>query len=253
MTDYEVTQKLKLLPDRESSRIVKRYEHEGVQWAHFLEHYTGSLGESSNKIEDFFEEIRERLDLWSKGIYTIEDTAQVLADMLESDGDNEWEVGGRVQILYSKIENAIRSGALILREKGIPVDVASLQGSRIRYWRRLRADDVNAWLKAVDARYELKHPYSDSKQESDAQERPAQLGTVPVQRSVAQGTAILEKLTALGYTATSLPNRQSGTAGTKATVKLALGTQGIWSGSTVFDKAWGRLRADGRIAEVKPS
>lgn len=71
----------------------------------------------------------------------------------------------------------------------------------------------------------------------------------PVQRSFAQDAAILAALKKLGYMPASLPKRQPGKPWVKSAVKSALGNKGIWAPTTVFDKAWDRLRTSGAIAE----
>ena len=67
--------------------------------------------------------------------------------------------------------------------------------------------------------------------------------------STAQEGEIVEKLKELGFTPDSLPKRKSGKPWVKSQVKTALGNKEMWAHTTVFDKAWERLRADGRIAE----
>jgi hypothetical protein len=72
----------------------------------------------------------------------------------------------------------------------------------------------------------------------------------PVLRSIAQENAILCQLKNLGFAPDQLPQRHPGRSGVKAKVKAALGTSGMWVSQKVFDKAWERLRSDGRVAEV---
>ena len=70
----------------------------------------------------------------------------------------------------------------------------------------------------------------------------------PISRFAAQESAILAEILALGHIPTKLPGSPPGRPGVKAQVKAALGRSGIWSGPTVFGKAWDRLRLDTRIA-----
>lgn len=71
----------------------------------------------------------------------------------------------------------------------------------------------------------------------------------PVPRQRAQETAILEKLRELGYDPQALPPYGPGQrSAAKAGVEAALGNKGMWTGATVFDKAWGRLTGNNEIA-----
>jgi hypothetical protein len=71
----------------------------------------------------------------------------------------------------------------------------------------------------------------------------------PVPRFFAQEEAILVEIKKLGHDPLDLPRNPPGKRGIKAQVKDTLGGSGVWSGSTVFRKAWERLRAEKRIAE----
>jgi hypothetical protein len=64
----------------------------------------------------------------------------------------------------------------------------------------------------------------------------------------AQEEAILQQLVRMGYDPMRLPEREPGKPGAKAATKRAIGKAGTWSRPTVFEKAWKRLRTDGRIA-----
>jgi hypothetical protein len=68
---------------------------------------------------------------------------------------------------------------------------------------------------------------------------------LPVQEEV-----ILEELRALGYVPSSLPKNTPGKAGVKKTVQVKLANHPVFSGSKTFSKAWERLRADARIANL---
>lgn len=57
-----------------------------------------------------------------------------------------------------------------------------------------------------------------------------------------QETVILECLRNLGYDPTSLPRPRQGKSGPKSQVRQELKGRVLFAGSTVFDKAWDRLR-----------
>ena len=67
-------------------------------------------------------------------------------------------------------------------------------------------------------------------------------------RFVAQESEILAVIKALVQDPLQLPKNSPGKSGVKAQVKDMLGKSGYWSGSTVFSKAWERMRASGVIA-----
>ncbi len=72
----------------------------------------------------------------------------------------------------------------------------------------------------------------------------------PKQRSAAQYEAILTAIRAAGHDPKALPPRQPGRAGIKRHVRTQLeGTTLFPSGSTVFDRAWERLRQQDDIAD----
>ena len=76
--------------------------------------------------------------------------------------------------------------------------------------------------------------------------QPNRQPSTPAQRE----SAILAKIVELGHDPKNIPKAESGKAGVKSTVKKSLGSRGIWSGSTVFDKAWEKLRANCDVADA---
>lgn len=69
----------------------------------------------------------------------------------------------------------------------------------------------------------------------------------PKQRSQAQDLAILSALRLKGYDPSSLPPYKQGKPGVKAEIRAALGSNGLWAGTRVFDKAWERLLSNKEI------
>lgn len=69
----------------------------------------------------------------------------------------------------------------------------------------------------------------------------------PVQRSAAQDAAVLAALKAMGIDPLAVPKNEAGKAGTKAEVRAALASNALFTGTTVFDKAWERLSTRGEI------
>lgn len=72
----------------------------------------------------------------------------------------------------------------------------------------------------------------------------------PLQRSSAQDSMILTAILKAGHTPLSLPVNEPGKAGVKAEIRNALRNEKLFTGSTVFDKAWERLRKQGDIADT---
>lgn len=75
--------------------------------------------------------------------------------------------------------------------------------------------------------------------------------STPISRFSAQETAILDMVKSLGYVPTQLPPNSPGKPGVKSRVKAALGSSGIWAKTTVFSKAWERLRATKEIDSTR--
>lgn len=72
----------------------------------------------------------------------------------------------------------------------------------------------------------------------------------PVQRFAAQDAAVLEAIREHGHDPLGLPPNEPGKPGVKAAMRQALtGTPLFPKNSTVFDKAWDRLRASKEIAD----
>ena len=128
----------------------------------------------------------------------------------------------------------------------------------------VKSDDVNAWLGSMGVTHRWLPPDAvhapadafidigdapEAMSEANVALRPMQ--EAPMQRSQAQDTEILKLLSNKGYEPLELPPYRPGVAGVKAEIKSALGNKGMWSGATVFDKAWERLSGSGRIAYKK--
>lgn len=71
----------------------------------------------------------------------------------------------------------------------------------------------------------------------------------PMQRSAAQDAAILAAIRSAGHDPQSVPVNEPGKPGVKAAIREVLGRERLFVGTTVFDKAWERLRQQGEIAD----
>ena len=70
----------------------------------------------------------------------------------------------------------------------------------------------------------------------------------PLQRTAAQDSAILCEIEKQGYDPLTLPKNLPGKPGVKAAIRAALSKNSLFTGGTVFDKAWERLTARTDIA-----
>lgn len=70
----------------------------------------------------------------------------------------------------------------------------------------------------------------------------------PLQRTAAQDSAILCEIEKQGFDPLALPKNLPGKPGVKASIRAALSENSLFTGGTVFDKAWERLTARGDIA-----
>lgn len=75
----------------------------------------------------------------------------------------------------------------------------------------------------------------------------------PIQRGQAQDAAILETIKKMGHDPLRLPKNPAGKQGVKAEVRKSLEHNPLFAGTTVFDKAWGRLSSVGDIVITKVS
>lgn len=75
----------------------------------------------------------------------------------------------------------------------------------------------------------------------------AAMAVRPKQRSAVQDDAILAAIKQAGYDPVALPQQQAGKSSVKNMVRQALDGKHPFVGSTVFDKAWDRLRRNGEI------
>jgi hypothetical protein len=148
--------------------------------------------------------------------------------------------------LMRRALQAAASRNLTLRnvEDGSAVSGDTLSGF-LGEW--LFAGDLNAWLESQDFSELYRLPDVRTANEV-LQKAPTTPATHrPVQRWDAQEAAILDGLRALGFDPMLLPKPGPSEPGPKSKVKKALGTAGMWTGSTVFDKAWERLASGKRI------
>lgn len=70
----------------------------------------------------------------------------------------------------------------------------------------------------------------------------------PLQRTAAQDFAILCEIKKQGYDPLALPKNLPGKPGVKAAIRASLSENSLFTGGTVFDKAWERLTARADIA-----
>lgn len=68
-------------------------------------------------------------------------------------------------------------------------------------------------------------------------------------RARAQDTEMLHAIREAGYAPQALPKNEPGKPGVKAEIRKRLGSKGVWTGTTVFDKAWERLRKQNDIVD----
>ncbi|MDP2416196.1 MAG: hypothetical protein U1D25_00670 [Hydrogenophaga sp.] len=71
----------------------------------------------------------------------------------------------------------------------------------------------------------------------------------PVQRQHAQEQKIIHLICEAGFDPKNLPKNKPGKPGVKATVRKAAARDKIFTGTTVFDKTWERLRNEKQIAD----
>ncbi|CAN5873254.1 hypothetical protein BH11PSE12_BH11PSE12_20480 [soil metagenome] len=110
------------------------------------------------------------------------------------------------------------------------------------YW-----DDLNKWLEDNEPRitFRFPQPCETEPGTAKAQAAPAK----PLQRTLAQDTAILTAIKQAGYDPLALPKNEPGKPGVKSEIRDALNGNSLFVGTTVFRRAWERLRQFGDIAD----
>ena len=183
----------------------------------------------------------------AEGRYTLREAAKEIAERARG---NWREIAGRLKADWaSKKLQVFRPGSTATctpSSAGLHPDYLEA------HW-----DDLNAWLEENEQRIAWRFPRPEasltpSGQDADggteeAKESPAK----PLQRQRLQEREILRVLRERGYDPQNLPPYGPNQPGAKHAVRDELkrcDTAG-WHG-TVFDKAWGRLRANGEIRDA---
>ena len=180
-----------------------------------------------------------------RGRYTLAEVAAKIATASRAPAD---------QVL-PKLKAAALAGILPMYAPGLTARYVYGAGGHVRdtyeeaYW-----DDLNAWLDANEPRLDFAFPAPEkpTAAQPEVKQKPAGIATAldtpaPVQRFVAQDAAIIAEIVRQEYDPMKLPKHKPGKPGVKAAVRAALGNTGIWSGTTIFDKAWERLIKNGEI------
>lgn len=148
-----------------------------------------------------------------------------------------WENRGNREIFKRHVEwILVRKREIETAEKST-AEIGRLQAS-------LEARTVEGSRQATDTQLVVRSPSIVAAQSE------ATTSTRPTQAQPAQEAAILAKLAEMGYQATALPKGESGRPGVKAAIKGAIGTTQLFPSSTVFDKAWQRLRGSRSIVDA---
>lgn len=177
---------------------------------------------------EYIKEIRTIIARQAKGFFTLEEVAKILADAHDL---------AAVAIL-KRLETAYHDGALTVRD--VSTQAPKLTGSQLRSWYDwVTPDDVDKLFTGWGVTYRFPRMATESTQ-------PA-LTAVPRQR--AQEAAILAKLQELNFDpqAVPLPPKAGKASPAKQAVGAALGYS-----IDVMNKAWQRLRNEGRIKDASP-
>ena len=135
----------------------------------------------------------------------------------------------------------------LIREKTGAVKLATMPGERMAI--------TQAEFQALKAEYGM-GPTTEpttAPAQSPATPAPEAVGALvdsakaghekPLQRTAAQDYAILSEIKKQGFDPMALPRNPDGKPGVKAAIRTALLKHSLFTGSTVFDKAWERLAA----------
>jgi hypothetical protein len=189
--------------------------------------------------QEHIAEIESLMSRQAMGRYTIAEIAKILAQ--ENNLDE--------MKLLPRLQEATNDKKLAVTDPdtgGTPI-APNAQILIFNQWVHPKA--VNALLASWDVNYQFGWPRPWHLQAAESALGNVQSSAVPIQRTTAQDTAILEAIKTKGYEAKSLPKSKPGKSGVKATVRAAVATNPLFQG-TVFNKAWDRLRKSGEIADA---
>jgi hypothetical protein len=147
--------------------------------------------------------------------------------------------------------SAAQNGDLPVKDKSsktrINLGSVQLSKNRIENSTCVTITDFQTYAKTLGVNVSVAE-LSNATQENEV---AASEGEKPIQRFAAQETAILNAIKTQGYVALSLPKNEPGMGGVKKLIRDATASNGLFlSGSTVFNKAWERLRKSGEIADA---
>ena len=186
--------------------------------------FGGSSGTATARVGEYVEYLEAIMRRQAEGVFTVSEAAQVLVDA---------RPGAHIRTMLDKMHRAYRDGKLTVRDPGdmLPKMVADTYRDFLDV---VTVADVDSWLYAAGAGYRF----------------PPALTLAPppkpVQRQQAQEGAILAKLVELGFDPQALPSPPAGKpSAAKQATKAAL----MYS-TDVMNKAWQRLRDDGRIKDA---
>jgi len=184
--------------------------------------FAGNDGEgqspSHERAENVVAKIEAQIKRQSEGYFTVNEAAQILADMRD---------GADVGDLIRQMRRAFEEGTLQIREwRGLKLPHSDATEISV-FLSLVKAADIKTWLSGAGVDEEFPNSGDDAIQNS-----------VPIPRQRHQEEAILRVIDELGYLAKALPKSKPGKKGVKAEVRANLRCLL----GTVFDKAWQRLR-----------
>ena len=112
-----------------------------------------------------------------------------------------------------------------------------------REWHQVAKDIEADYERGFDAFFASEEDAAPTEEAAQPQ------AAAPVQRSAAQDDAILNAIRAAGYDPIAMPVNEPGMPGPKAAIRAAVASNPMFSGTTVFDKAWDRMLQRGDIAD----
>jgi hypothetical protein len=195
-----------------------------------------SSGNGVCKASQYISQIEATIKQQGEGYFTVEEAAQILADSRPG-----IDVGEMIQRMKSAVvQVGKQKERRLVRNPGDRLPILNDTDFR-EYASLVKISDVDIWLEVegVDYRFPLGNVAPTSNELSEV---------MPLQRSKAQEEAILSKLQSNGHDPARLVKNTPGKPGVKSEIRRALGSGGMWTGQTVFNKAWERLASNGQLA-----
>ena len=227
-----------VVSQNELVKLLKEKSHLKKNFSYFEKLFNGRSHEHWSREE--WNQVVIELPISSETLLTIGEASSFIG--------NKYSLhDAAIKTLRQQLMDAVGNGLTVRHPH---TDMPYVPTNKIRFFYELvRADELDKWFESQNAEYRIQPVSTKSINELDSANEVTPDKTLPItnnplMRQRFQETEILRVIGELGFTATKFPQWEAGRRGVKAQVRDELEFP-----TKVFDKAWERLRADGKIKE----